>query len=1155
MSNPTSPINPKNSANPKNYTIPNSFLSLTIHSNANHNHTTNNNPHNPFDFAHSSSTNPNSNTNQITFNITKAYIKESLSSLFEIHCEGYIENLSSHPFSEFNANNVFNGNNAFNAHSTNKYSNLNSPHKNNITNNPNNHLNNQINYPSNQTHTNNNPHNINFHPNSLIDSLAMFSITNPYPNNNALSFANDLDSALDSTLDSATLHSNQFNNSHISLNTNNSKTYMGIIKNVQYLGLNAQSSDNILNRANTTNKHNTNITNNNNTANNTKYNDIHNINNNGNGNYNNNISNSLQNPNNKHFFNFSITSPLFRASLNKAYRIYTNKTPIEAIKATLRFYENLLHKNLDFSHISFPYQKAELITQYNESDLDFIFRIAHNNGIYFYEDSNTIYFYDFIANKIHSTNTIAQDSNNPQLPPQQNPNTKNNPNTHIPTILFNTNTNNTNNIPCINSLYKSQVLFTKSFTQSTHCANNPYELHSLSSHFNANPNNNGDESNNLNDSNHISNTSNNDLIYNSHIYNSQYSFNNQNNTNDSNHISNNINTTLNIATSRANMLNNIFEAQSNIYDLCLNQRFRIKLEHSSSTKQQNLQDFYIIANTQMLINESLLANNINTNDNIIKKSNAFFNTVLFNNQTNALQNPFTQDNFNQTNTSQMNLNQTNTLDSPQNTNNIDSSQHLDSLNLLTSPMPLIINPTHSKSYFNTLTLLPINISFTPHSKAKPLSPLTTLGIVIGEQNDITKELNTIHTDNFGRVRVRINAFANQAIIDNKILQLHNTQDSSTQSNESKTLKDSNKSNLTSNKSKNFIDSSNSNKNNESNLKDNAQNSTQDNTQYYSPYLRVASPIASNNAGFYHTPRVGDEVLISFLDNDIDKPYISGSLYNNTNTPNLNLPKDSHKTSISSKTLGLNEKGINEITLENIKDNELISIHAQKDYDELIEHNFNQNIKNNKESTIKGHYKEHISKIHTQNIDLAKIVKVGAEYNTNVALSKDTIVGTSNTLIVGLDNKLKVTQNSSEYVGGDKEVIIKGSVDSKIEGDKSSEVMGDRQEIIKGDKHEEIEGNLHILSQSQGNIYTKNGLYVESQTLSFQAKDITNIDSDSLGINAKSSIIATAENDIIHQVGDTTITAKGDCVIIKAGGVEVVIDSNGLVVKGGEIKSE
>ncbi len=45
------------------------------------------------------------------------------------------------------------------------------------------------------------------------------------------------------------------------------------------------------------------------------------------------------------------------------------------------------------------------------------------------------------------------------------------------------------------------------------------------------------------------------------------------------------------------------------------------------------------------------------------------------------------------------------------------------------------------------------------------------------------------------------------------------------------------------------------------------------------------------------------------------------------------------------------------------------------------------------------------------------------------------------------------------------------------------------------------------------------------------------------------------NQITHQVGDTSITTKGDSVIIKAGGIEVVIDSNGLVVKGGEIKTE
>ncbi|RDU61318.1 hypothetical protein CQA53_10315 [Helicobacter didelphidarum] len=64
-----------------------------------------------------------------------------------------------------------------------------------------------------------------------------------------------------------------------------------------------------------------------------------------------------------------------------------------------------------------------------------------------------------------------------------------------------------------------------------------------------------------------------------------------------------------------------------------------------------------------------------------------------------------------------------------------------------------------------------------------------------------------------------------------------------------------------------------------------------------------------------------------------------------------------------------------------------------------------------------------------------------------------------------------------------------------------------------------------------------------------------MESDSLGIIAQSTIQTIADNEITHKVGETQIIAKGDSVIIKAGGVEVVIDSNGLVVKGGEVKSE
>ncbi|WP_236032679.1 bacteriophage T4 gp5 trimerisation domain-containing protein, partial [Helicobacter cinaedi] len=172
--------------------------------------------------------------------------------------------------------------------------------------------------------------------------------------------------------------------------------------------------------------------------------------------------------------------------------------------------------------------------------------------------------------------------------------------------------------------------------------------------------------------------------------------------------------------------------------------------------------------------------------------------------------------------------------------------------------------------------------------------------------------------------------------------------------------------------------------------------------HYSPYLRVSSPIASISSGLYHTPRVGDEVIVSFFDEDIDKPYISASLYNQSNPALPPLPLNAHQTSLSARTLNntketedtnssIVESGLNEITLSNIKEKEQIYLQAQRDYEELIKHNFTQKIQNNKDSIVEGAYNERIKKIHTQTIDLAKIVSIGGEYNTNVALSKDTIV--------------------------------------------------------------------------------------------------------------------------------------------------------------------
>lgn len=899
------------------------------------------------------------NINNITFLITKAHIKESLESLWRIECEGYIESLQEHPFTLDSFASIKN-----NSHIT---SALNNP-----------------------TST------LNFHPDTLINKQATFSIENPYTiskEKNTLVFNNTSVKAL------ASLKTSNTNGIFQGNKEQGTKVYTGILSFVEYLGLNPQSSANVLNRAK-----------------------------------------ESKGLNHKHFFTFTLTSPLMRMSLNKANRIYTDKTIVEAIQTTLDFHKEAIGKNLDFSHLHLSYPKLELITQYKESDLDFITRLAHNNGIYFYEDDHSIYFNDF----------------------SQKENPRN--------VLFNPKSNNTLNEPCITSFYKQQTLKTNSFTQSSENALNPFALQNLSLKSDLNSQKENGESSFTQD-----------FIYNEHHYLSEASF--------TQNID--LKTPLSLKEKRTQVLHNCFQAQSNIYDLFLNQHINIDFSQSIKESKDNLKDFYIIAIEHLFINEALLANNFNSNDELIKKENVFTKNNLKDMAGKELSNAETQ--------------RINTLAS------LDTS----SLN-------------SAKAYSNILTFLPITFSYTPSLKSKPKAPNSTLGVVIGEDEDIESKKNTIHTDEYGRVRVRINCFASQEVIDNDAA--HKSAGQKTQENHT---------------TNNSVDSNNS--------------QTKAYSYHYSPYLRVSSPIASQSSGFYHTPRIGDEVIVSFFDEDIDKPYVSGSLYNQSNPTLPSLPLASHQTSLSARTLNEEsesiEEGLNEITLSNLKDKEHIYLQAQKDYEELIKHNFLQNIQNNKESQVEGTYNERIKKIHAQTIDLAKIVSIGGEYNTNVALSKDTLVGGSHTLNIGASNKLRVAKDSSEYVGEDKEVEIQGNLNTSIEQDESRNIKGNKSEMVEGDKQAQIEGNLNITTQSQGNIYTQKGLYVESQTLSFQVKDVANMESDSVSIDAQSDCAIQAGNQILHQVGDTSITTKGDSVIIKAGGIEVVIDSKGLLVKGGEIKAE
>ena len=411
-------------------------------------------------------------------------------------------------------------------------------------------------------------------------------------------------------------------------------------------------------------------------------------------------------------------------------------------------------------------------------------------------------------------------------------------------------------------------------------------------------------------------------------------------------------------------------------------------------------------------------------------------------------------------------------------------------------------PSLYSMYSNELYLIPNTMPYTMKYIDKPHVFGVTLGVVIGKSEDIDSERNTIVIDEYGRVRVRLSSMAVQGMYDD---------------------------------------------------------SPVNNDKYtHSCYLRYASPAASNNSGFIVVPRVGDEVIISYIDGDINRPVITGSLYN-MSSPSLiqsDILSSKHKTSLSSKTVGSGEQGRNELTMSNLPGSEQIYLKAEKDYEELVQNNYDQTILNNKTSKVTGTHTESILQAHIQNIAGLKDVNVGGEYLTVVALSKDTAVGLSNTLNVGASNKVNVAIDSSENVGKNKEVIIGGNLEESITLDKTVNIDGESKTVIKGSLVEQVNKDTTLTTEGEYSLTVNKSITStakESINLSCEKEMI--VENDSFSMTTKSDISLTADNSALITVGDAEVSIKSDKVIIKVGSVELSLSSSGVEVTGGKIKAK
>ncbi|HDS0917830.1 TPA: type VI secretion system tip protein VgrG [Pseudomonas putida] len=251
--------------------------------------------------------------------------------------------------------------------------------------------------------------------------------------------------------------------------------------------------------------------------------------------------------------------------------------------------------------------------------------------------------------------------------------------------------------------------------------------------------------------------------------------------------------------------------------------------------------------------------------------------------------------------------------------------------------------------------------------------------------------------------------------------------------------------------------------------------SQDN-EFSSCWVRVSQGWAGGSWGSMAIPRIGQDVIIQYVDADPDQPMITGRTYCGNQLPPYDLPK--HKTRMTIKSQTHKGKGFNELRFEDELGKEEVFIHAQRDQNNIV----------------------------------------GNDETTRVGRNRVEQVGQDEQLTIGNNFRQETARDHIQFIGQNSRVDIKQDLTEQV-GNNRSETTGANQRVVVGNNSELVIKGAQSISVGQG---------VQTRTTVYQLLASERIEFRSPG----GSIVLDAQGITINGLtldlqGQTKAVAKGD----------------------------
>lgn len=335
------------------------------------------------------------------------------------------------------------------------------------------------------------------------------------------------------------------------------------------------------------------------------------------------------------------------------------------------------------------------------------------------------------------------------------------------------------------------------------------------------------------------------------------------------------------------------------------------------------------------------------------------------------------------------------------------------------------------------------------------------------------------------------------------------------------------------------------------------------------WIRVSQVHAGKGFGGIDVPRIGEEVIVSFLEGDPDRPIITGRVYNGDNKPPNGLPGAAMISGMKTNSTP-GGGGDNTFMLDDTAGNELIRIHGQFDMDTTIDNDLREHVLNNRSRdvavdetiSIGNNRTKDVGVDQSESIGSNKTISVGADHTEDIGANMKLTVGANQTIDVGSSKTETVSINTAETIGVAKELTIGGAyqvtvgaaMNETVGAAKAEEIGAVKSVNVGANSSENVGGNKSV--NAGGNISESAGKDVSvsaGKKMSYTAGDDYAVTGGKKGvISIADQLSITCGKASIVLKKDGTITIQGKDITIKGSGEINAKASKDITMKGKKI---